>query len=211
MTEDALEEGGSAPPSKVRGFSFLPLSFCPFFFFLVLLFSSGPSLGLASSSIISSYAALSARSLALRSSFATATRRFSSSSLCTLVVPWWYAGIGREFAAAGFPLRLAAGVREESAEQPTTTSLEAGQGTCGLRRAPLSPRFCIASVSEDPAPGPVFAPRKKAAGRARPSASLKSPTPLTGLELSPLVWPGFSPCSIELTRCATAQRRRNCC
>ena len=27
MTDDALEEGGSAPPSKVRGFSFLPLSF----------------------------------------------------------------------------------------------------------------------------------------------------------------------------------------
>jgi hypothetical protein len=105
MTDDALEEGGSAPPSKVRGFSFLPLSF--FFFFLVL-FSSGPSLGLASSSIMSSYAALSARSLALRSSFATARRRFSSSSLCALVAPWWYAGIGREFVAAGFPLRLVA-------------------------------------------------------------------------------------------------------
>ena len=209
MTDDALEEGGSAPPSKARGFSFLPLSF--FFFFLVL-FSSGPSLGLASSSIMSSYAALSARSLALRSSVATATRRFSSSSLCTLVAPWWYAGIGREFAAAGFPLRLvaAAVAGEGLAEQPAASSV-AGRGMCGLQRAPSRPRFCIASASEDPAPGPEFGPRKKAAGRARPSASLKSPTPLTGLELSPLVRPVFSPCSIALTRCAATQHRRNCC
>eukprot|EP00964_Phaeocystis_antarctica_P128230 scaffold91988_cov63-Phaeocystis_antarctica.AAC.1 len=163
MTGKASKEGSSAPPSevrsappsKVRGVSFLSLLcttapfvlfslvFCLALFFLLLL-SSGPSLGVFSSSMISSYATLSARSLAassasslaLRSSAATAMRRFCSarlpaarrccsSSLRTIFIAGAlgagaatkgpYAGIGREMITC-LPLRLAAARHKEESQ-----------------------------------------------------------------------------------------------